>query len=144
MAIHTYEIQKRTTSGTDVLDLTDAIAEKVEESGVHHGQVLVFAPGSTAAITTIEFESGVVNDLRRAIERVAPDDHPYEHDARWGDGNGYAHVRAALLGASLVVPIASGRMLLGTWQQVVLLDFDNHPRQRRVVVQVSGEEREEA
>jgi secondary thiamine-phosphate synthase enzyme len=100
---------------------------------------VVFVPGSTAAVTTIEYEDGVLEDLRNAIERLAPRSLPYRHDARWGDGNGYAHVRAALLGPSLAVPIADGRPLLGTWQQVVLVDCDNRPRRRKVVMQVMGE-----
>jgi secondary thiamine-phosphate synthase enzyme len=137
--IETYDLTRRTTSGTDILDLTDDIAARVAESGVAHGQALVFTPGSTAAITTIEFESGVIDDLRAAIERIAPQEMHYQHDARWGDGNGYSHVRSALLGGSFTVPVVDGRLVLGTWQQVVLLDFDNHGRQRRIVVQISGE-----
>jgi secondary thiamine-phosphate synthase enzyme len=137
--IKTFELKKRTTGDTDILDLTDEVAARVVESGVVHGQVLVFTPGSTAAITTIEFESGVISDLKQAIERMAPGDIHYDHDARWGDGNGYSHVRSALVGGSFTVPVLDGRLVLGTWQQIVLLDFDNHGRQRRVVVQVSGE-----
>jgi secondary thiamine-phosphate synthase enzyme len=98
----------------------------------------VFTPGSTAALTTIEYESGVVRDLIEAIERIAPKDMDYRHDERWGDGNGYAHVRSALLGPSLTVPITKGRLALGTWQQIVLIDFDNRPRKRQVIVQASG------
>ena len=98
-------------------------------------QFILFIPGSTAAVTTIEFESGVINDLRKAVERLAPQDIYYEHDARWGDGNGYAHVRAALLGPSLTIPIVNKRLLLGTWQQIVLLDFDNRPRKREIIIQ---------
>ncbi len=137
--IKTFEITRSTTSGTDVLDLTDDVARKVQEAGVSEGQVLVFTPGSTAAITTIEFESGVIKDLQDAIDRLAPLDMHYAHDARWGDGNGYSHVRSALVGGSFTVPVLDGRLVLGTWQQVVLLDFDNHGRTRRIVVQVSGE-----
>jgi secondary thiamine-phosphate synthase enzyme len=137
--IKTYEIDRRTTAGTDVLDLTDELASKLADSGVRTGQVLVFTPGSTAAVTTIEYESGVVQDLKDAIERLAPADMHYAHDARWGDGNGYSHVRSALVGGSFCVPVVDGRLVLGTWQQVVLLDFDNHGRTRRIVVQVSGE-----
>jgi secondary thiamine-phosphate synthase enzyme len=99
----------------------------------------LFISGSTAGLTTIEFESGVVNDLRRAINRIAPENIPYEHDRRWGDGNGYSHVRAALLGPSLSIPLREGKVLLGTWQQIVLLDFDNRPRKRRVTVHIMGE-----
>jgi secondary thiamine-phosphate synthase enzyme len=137
--IRTYELTRRTTAGTDIVDLTDEVARRVAESGVQHGQVLVFTPGSTAAITTIEYEPGVLKDLAQAIERLAPRDLHYDHDARWGDGNGYSHVRSALLGGSFTVPVVGGDLVLGTWQQIVLLDFDNHGRQRRVVVQVSGE-----
>ena len=127
-----------TTAGTDVIDITRPVAEKVAESGIAEGQALVFTPGSTAALTTIEYESGVVHDLIEAIERIAPKDMDYRHDARWGDGNGYAHVRSALLGPSLTVPVTQGRLALGTWQQIVLIDFDNRPRKRQVVVQTSG------
>lgn len=127
-----------TTAGTDVIDITRAVAEKVAESGIYEGQALVFTPGSTAALTTIEYECGVVRDLIEAIERIAPKDMDYRHDARWGDGNGYAHVRSALLGPSLTVPVSGGLLILGTWQQIVLIDFDNRPRKRQVVVQASG------
>ncbi|MBI5489347.1 MAG: YjbQ family protein [Deltaproteobacteria bacterium] len=131
----------RGTGETDVADVTKRVAELVEKSGVQEGLCVVFVPGSTAAVSTIEYEPGVVEDLKRAIEKVAPRGEHYAHDAAWGDGNGYAHVRAALLGPSLAVPIAEGRLVLGTWQQVVVLDFDNRPRHRRVVVQISGEPR---
>ena len=131
-------LERKTTAGTDILDITDAVQAAVRESGVQEGFAVVFVPGSTAAVTTIEYESGVVDDLRRAIERMAPSGIPYAHDARWGDGNGYAHVRAALLGPSLYVPVTEGRLALGTWQQIVLCDFDNRPRRRRVIVQVGS------
>ncbi|MFH1079556.1 MAG: secondary thiamine-phosphate synthase enzyme YjbQ [Pseudomonadota bacterium] len=127
-----------TTAGTDVIDITRQVSEKVAESGIVEGQALVFTPGSTAALTTIEYESGVVMDLIEAIERIAPKNIHYRHDARWGDGNGYAHVRSALLGPSLFIPVVQGRLALGTWQQIVLVDFDNRPRKRQVVVQSSG------
>jgi secondary thiamine-phosphate synthase enzyme len=104
------------------------------------GQVVVFVPGSTGAVTTIEYEEGVVGDLKQAIERFAPRTIEYAHDAAWGDGNGYSHVRAAMLGPSLSIPVIDGAMTLGTWQQVVLIDFDNRPRQRRVIQQIIGEE----
>ena len=127
-----------TTAGTDVIDITHVVAEKVAESGLVEGQALVFTPGSTAALTTIEYESGVVRDLIEAVERIIPKNIHYRHDARWGDGNGYAHVRSALLGPSLFIPVVQGRLALGTWQQIVLIDFDNRPRKRQVIVQVSG------
>ncbi len=127
------------TSGeTDIIDITAQVSRKIAESGVTEGQVLVFVPGSTAAITTIEYESGVIGDLKEAIERIAPAGISYRHDARWGDGNGYAHVRAALLGPSLTVPLNNGRLMLGTWQQIILVDFDNEPRDRKVLVSISG------
>ena len=128
-----------TTADTDIQDLTHDVAQILAQSGVSEGQVLVFTPGSTAGITTIEFESGVVSDLEQAIERLAPRDMHYDHDARWGDGNGYSHVRAALLGPSLAVPVIDGQLQLGTWQQIVLCDFDNRPRDRKIIVQVMGE-----
>jgi secondary thiamine-phosphate synthase enzyme len=138
MIIHREELSFHTTSDTDVIDVTGETAGVLRKSGVGEGQVLLFVPGSTAALTTIEFEGGVVRDLAEAVERIAPRGIPYRHDARWGDGNGFSHVRAALLGPSLAVPVAAGRLILGTWQQIVLVDFDNRPRRRTVVVQVSG------
>jgi secondary thiamine-phosphate synthase enzyme len=138
MKIHREEIRVATTADTDVIDVTGKAAGVLNDSGIREGQVILFVPGSTAALTTIEYEGGVVRDLAEAVERLAPRGIPYRHDTRWGDGNGYSHVRAALLGPSLTVPVAAGRLVLGTWQQIVLLDFDNRPRQRTVVVQVSG------
>ena len=134
-----HELSLQSTSGTDILDITEEVAGKVRDSGFWDGVAVLFVPGSTGALTTIEFESGVLNDLRRAIERMAPRNIEYEHDRRWGDGNGYSHVRAAMMGASLYVPVTAGRPILGTWQQVVLCDFDNRPRRRKIIVQVSGE-----
>jgi secondary thiamine-phosphate synthase enzyme len=128
----------KTTGDTDIIDITADVSIKVVESGLTEGHVLIFVPGSTAAITTIENESGVLFDLKEAIERLAPCGISYRHDAKWGDGNGYAHVRAALLGPSLTVPLIKSRLALGTWQQIVLLDFDNKPRDRKVMVSISG------
>jgi len=139
MKITLMRIERNTTEGTDVFDLTEDVLGVLLESGVLDGLLTVFTPGSTAAITTIEYESGVIADLRSAIERMAPRDLHYEHDARWGDGNGYAHVRSALLGPSISVPVEAGAARLGTWQQIVLCDFDNRPRKREVLVQVVGE-----
>ncbi len=137
MSLFRKTLQRDTVPDTDVHDLTAEVAAVVAESAIGEGQVLVFTPGSTAAITTIEFESGAVADLARAIDGIASTGAHYDHDARWGDGNGYSHVRAALLGPSLTVPIADGELVLGTWQQIVLCDFDNRPRTRRIIVQVS-------
>ena len=136
--LETFTLEVKTTADTDILDLTAAVAAEVEQIGVAEGLLTLFIPGSTAALTTIEFESGVVNDLRAAIDRLFPGEISYEHDRRWGDGNGYAHVRAAFLKPSLSIPIGGGRPLLGTWQQIVLLDFDNRPRQRSIQGQVIG------
>ena len=139
MHIHRHELKFRTTAETDVLDLTREVAGVVAASGVTEGQALVFTPGSTAGITTLEFEPGAVADLKRVFEEIAPAGGEYQHNLRWGDGNGYSHVRAALLGPSLAVPVSGGRLILGTWQQIILCDFDNKPsRERRVVVQVMG------
>lgn len=138
MEIHNYMLSFPTTARTDLIDITREVSRRIRESGIAEGSVLVFVPGSTAALTTIEYESGVVEDLREAIERLVPEGAHYRHDARWGDGNGYSHVRAALLGPSLTIPVIEGRPVLGTWQQVILCDFDNRPRKRQVVVQVSG------
>lgn len=139
MRIHRQELEYPTTADTDVLDLTSDVSRVLAAAGIADGQLLVFTPGSTAAITTIEFESGAVADFKRLLEELAPRDGEYEHNLRWGDGNGYSHVRAALVGPSLHVPVAAGQLALGTWQQIVLCDFDNRPRRRRVVVQVVGE-----
>jgi secondary thiamine-phosphate synthase enzyme len=126
--------------GTDeIFDVTGMVGEAVRSSGMTSGIVTIFVPGSTGAVTTIEFEPGVVGDLRDALERAAPKGIPYAHDAAWGDGNGYSHVRAAWVGPSLTVPFQGGKPILGTWQQVVVLDCDNKPRDRRVVLQIMGE-----
>ena len=123
----------------DVIDITHEVTQEVASSKVSSGIATVFVPGSTAGITTIEYESGAVSDFKKAIERLAPVDMHYDHDARWGDGNGFSHVRAALMGASLTVPIIDGKLQLGTWQQIVLGDFDNRSRSREVLVQILGE-----
>jgi secondary thiamine-phosphate synthase enzyme len=129
----------QTRGHTDILDVTARVQAAVDKSGVASGQATIFVPGSTASVTTIENEPGLHADLSAAVERLAPEGAVYQHDRRWGDGNGYAHVRAALFGPSLVVPVANGKLLLGTWQQIVLVDFDNRPRARRLVIQVMGE-----
>ncbi len=126
----------------DVLDVTPQVERAVSESGVQSGIVLAFTPGSTAGLTTMEYEPGAVSDLKDAVARIAPEGIAYAHDARWGDGNGFSHVRAALLGPSLALPIRGGALVTGTWQQIVLVDFDNRPRSRRVEVQVLGVNRD--
>ncbi|MCF8083114.1 MAG: secondary thiamine-phosphate synthase enzyme YjbQ [Deltaproteobacteria bacterium] len=139
MRIQNSRIFVETTSGTDILDLTAPVRAELKKAAVDTGSVILFIPGSTAALTTIEFESGAVSDLKAAIERMSPEDMYYAHNERWHDGNGYAHVRAAIFGPSLQIPILAGEMSLGTWQQIVLLDFDNRPRKRCIMVQVVGE-----
>jgi secondary thiamine-phosphate synthase enzyme len=129
----------KTQGFNDAHDITPKVIEIVRKATFANGIATVFVSGSTAGITTIEFESGVVGDLKKAIERLAPQDIHYDHDRRWGDGNGFSHVRAALLGPSLSVPVTGGDLRLGTWQQIVLIDFDNRPRQREIIVQLIGE-----
>lgn len=133
------EIHVRATAGTDIVDITRKAEGKLLQSDIKDGSMLIFISGSTAAVSTIEYESGAVNDLRRAVERIAPQSMAYEHDQRWGDLNGYAHVRASLLGPSLTIPVRERKLLLGTWQQIVVMDFDNRPRMRKVVIQIMGE-----
>jgi len=137
--IHREEMTLRTKGETQVLDLTERVRALVGRSGVREGTLHLFVPGSTAGLTTIEHEPGCVADLKAAFERVAPREGHYDHNARWGDGNGFSHVRAALLGPSLTVPVGGGAPLLGTWQQVVLVDFDNRGRDRKIVATVMGE-----
>jgi secondary thiamine-phosphate synthase enzyme len=139
MPFQVTEISIKTTAKTDILDLTPKVREVVKRSNVQNGTVTLFIPGSTASLTTIEYERGVINDLKKAIERMAPEDLYYEHNERWGDGNGYSHVRSALVGPSLHIPMIDGKLTLGTWQQIVLLDFDNRPRKRKIIIQMLGE-----
>ena len=128
----------QTQGHTDVVDVTERVAAAVAEAGVADGAVVVFVPGSTAAITTIEFESGVIDDLRDVLEGIVPEAADYKHHLRWGDANGSAHVRSAIMGPSFTVPVEGGRLVLGAWQQIVLVDFDERPRTRDVVVKVFG------
>jgi secondary thiamine-phosphate synthase enzyme len=132
-------IELRTRGHADMLDITGEVVAKVRESGVASGIVTVFCPGSTSALTTIEYEPGALSDLKRLFDEVIPEDRDYAHNLRWGDGNGHSHVRAALLGPSLTVPFADGELLLGTWQQITYVDFDNRARSRRLVLQIMGE-----
>ncbi|MCK4303260.1 MAG: secondary thiamine-phosphate synthase enzyme YjbQ [Candidatus Eisenbacteria sp.] len=138
MEIRTHTFTLETEGFTDMHDLTPRINDLRRADGLQEGSVLLFVPGSTAGLTTIEFESGALSDLKAAIDRLAPQDIPYAHDARWGDGNGFSHVRAAMLKPNLEIPVSEGRLMLGTWQQVVLLDFDNGQRNRMVVCQLRG------
>ena len=139
MSVQNHHLYAQTSEKTDIIDVTPQVINLVKEFAVENGCALLFIPGSTAALTTIEFESGVVNDLKKAIDRMAPEDMDYEHNERWGDGNGYAHVRAAMIGPSLHIPVIEAKMALGTWQQIVLIDFVNRPRERRILVQIRGD-----
>jgi secondary thiamine-phosphate synthase enzyme len=131
---------KLTTQGDGhVVDITSEVRHHVRSSGLSNGVVTLFSASSTSALTTIEFESGVVHDLQQMFERIVPRDMEYRHNLRWGDGNGHAHVRHALLGPSLTIPFVDGEMTLGTWQQIVFVDFDNRTRSRSLVVQIMGE-----
>lgn len=123
----------------DVIDVTALVAAGVEQSGISNGIVCIANPGSTAGITTVEFEPGAVADLKEALQRLAPEKARYHHNDTWDDGNGFAHLRSALVGASQSFPVREGAIVLGTWQQIVLLDFDNRPRRRRLVATVVGE-----
>jgi secondary thiamine-phosphate synthase enzyme len=123
----------------DIIDITGKVAVAVGRSGIANGSVTAFCPGSTCSLTTIEYEPGVISDLARVIEKIVPSSVPYEHDKRWGDGNGFSHVRAALLKPSITVPLLQQKLALGTWQQIVFLDFDNRARMREIIVQVIGE-----
>ena len=135
----TREITLNTRGECDIIDITPDIEQEVAKAGMAKGVVTIFVAGSTAGLTTIEFESGVLADLQGMWERIVPKDITYAHDRRWGDGNGYSHVRASLLGASLTVPFSNKRLMVGTWQQIVLIDFDNRPRSRQVILQIMGE-----
>ena len=138
MAAAAFSFTVETRGFCDIHDITPQVREGLCEVDIDDGLVCVSVPGSTAAVSTIEHEDGALRDLQDAIERLAPQDRAYAHDARWGDGNGFAHVRAALLGPSITVPRVGGRLQLGTWQQIILLDFDNRPRSRDVAVQIAG------
>lgn len=137
--VHTDAIRLHTRGHNDAHDLTRSVETIVSDSGVREGVVVVHTPSSTSAVTTIEFEAGALDDLRRALDEIAPADRDYRHNLAWGDGNGHAHLRAALLGPSLALPIVAGRIRLGDWQQILFLDFDVRPREREIVVQVVGE-----
>lgn len=128
-----------TRGDADVVEITSNVAEAVRNSGLTNGTVTVFVPGATAGVTTVEYEPGLIEDIDEMFERLAPGGRDYHHNLRWHDGNGHSHLRASLLGPSLTVPFTSGKLTLGIWQQVVLIDFDNRPRDREIVCQVIGE-----
>jgi len=139
MTATTQTISLSTCGNTDIQDITAQVSQAAEKSGIKNGLVTVFCPSSTSAITTIEYEPGCVSDLRRMFDELVSPNRPYAHDDTWGDANGYSHMRASLLKASLTVPFVDGRLTLGTWQQIIYVDFDNRPRHRELVVQIMGE-----
>ncbi len=137
--IVTEHIDFQTAGNAEMTDLTAKVAAAVERSELVAGVVVIFASGATGAVTTIEYEPGLVEDMKDALERIAPRNVEYAHNLRWGDGNGHSHIRASMIGPSLTVPFSDGKLMLGTWQQIVFLDLDNRPRYRRIVVQIMGE-----
>ena len=139
MATFQTDFRISTRGRCDVLDISPQVSDAVAASGIQTGIVNVSGVGSTLGITTLEFESGCVADLKRALEKIAPSNTDYAHSARWGDENGYAHLRSALMGTAKSFPVGQSRLLIGTWQQIVLCDFDDRPRERQIVVTVVGE-----
>ncbi len=135
----TERINLRTNDECDVINITHHVEDVILKNTLNNGTATIFVTGSTAGVTTIEYEPGLVADIKEAFERIAPENIPYAHNETWGDGNGYSHIRASLLGASLVIPFEDKKMVLGTWQQIVLVDFDNRPRKRDIVIQLIGE-----
>jgi secondary thiamine-phosphate synthase enzyme len=139
MKIITKQLEFKTKGAGDLIDITANIQRNLESSGLEQGNVTVFVVGSTAAITSFEYEPGLISDLRQLYEQLVPSDKTYVHDKTWGDANGFSHLRAALQGPSLVIPFVSGSLILGTWQQIVLAEFDHRARQRKVILQFLGE-----
>ncbi|MCL1972947.1 MAG: secondary thiamine-phosphate synthase enzyme YjbQ [Endomicrobia bacterium] len=137
--IYSEYINRETKGYTDMSDITDDVKRIVARSGIQNGLVTVSVSSSTSAITTIEFEPGLISDLRKALEIIAPEKGVYAHDEKWNDGNGFSHIRSSIVGTSKTIPITSKSLLLGTWQQIIFVDFDNRPRSRKVFVQVFGE-----
>ncbi len=139
MAVITKQIKISSKSENDIIDITDQVADVISESGISNGTITVFVSGSTGAITTIEYEPGLVKDFPEMLSRISPDDINYYHEQRWHDGNGRSHVKASLVGPSLTVPFKDGQLLLGTWQQIVFLELDTKARTRTLVLQIIGE-----
>jgi secondary thiamine-phosphate synthase enzyme len=139
MHIQTKKLIEKTRGFCDIIDITAKVQQEVQTERLAKGLVALFVSGSTASLTTVEYEPGLVQDLQEFFERLIPSQQKYHHDARWGDDNGFSHLRASLLGPSLQVPVADGRLLLGSWQQIILLDFDNRPRTREILLQILGE-----
>jgi len=139
MSVYTKEVTLNTKGEGDIIDITDIVHKAISEANIRNGICLVFVPGSTGAITTIEYEPGLQIDLRRALDRLFPKNIPYEHEKMWHDGNGHSHVRASFIGPDLSFPIINGKPVLGTWQQIVFLELDIRPRTRRIIIQIVGD-----
>jgi secondary thiamine-phosphate synthase enzyme len=139
MTVITKDITLQSKGNCDIIDITSQVARNVEKSGINSGIVTLFIVGSTAGITTIEYEPNLLSDFKNMWDRVIPRNIPYDHDKTWGDGNGHSHVRASVLGASLTIPFVDKKLTLGTWQQIVFVDFDNRPRSRKIAIQILGE-----
>jgi secondary thiamine-phosphate synthase enzyme len=139
MEIRTKRLVEKTQGFCDIIDITPKVAQEINNEKIAQGLVSLFVSGSTAALTTVEYEPGLIKDLKEFFEKLVPSNRRYHHDDRWGDDNGFSHLRASLLGPSLLVPIANRRLTLGTWQQIILLDFDNRPRTREVLLQIMGD-----
>ena len=139
MKIVTKDITFQSKGNCDIIDITSQVAQDVAESGISNGTITLFVGGSTAGITTIEYEPRLLNDFKNMWDRLIPQNIPYEHNKTWGDGNGHSHVRASVLGASLTIPFVNKRLTLGTWQQIAFVDFDNRPRSRKIILQIMGE-----
>lgn len=132
-------IEIQTKGNADMHDLTPLVIDRIQANPIRQGTVTVFTPSATSSFTTIEYESGALDDLRRLLDELAPAEREYRHNLRWHDGNGHSHLRAALLGPSLTIPMIDGGLTLGTWQQILFIDFDVRPRSRKIVVQIQGE-----
>lgn len=138
IVIETYSIELNSKGNCDIIDITSKVQAKISENRFFEGNVLVFVVGSTAAITTIEYEPGLIKDYPKLFEKLIPENQVYHHDQTWHDGNGHSHLRASLQKASLAIPFSNGELLLGTWQQIIFVDFDNRPRKRKVIIQIIG------
>lgn len=139
MKVYTHRLEEKTQGFCDIINITTKVQDQVKREKIRRGLVCLFVSGSTASLTTIEYEPGLIRDLKDFLERLIPSNKRYHHNERWGDDNGFSHLRASLLGPSLQIPIEAGQLLLGTWQQIVLLDFDNRPRTREILIQMIGE-----
>ena len=139
MTVINKSMRINTNGDCDIIDITSEIARAVTSSNISNGIATIFISGSTAGVTTIEYEPGLITDLKAMWERVIPKTIQYQHDRAWGDGNGHSHIRSSLLGPSLIIPFINKRLALGTWQQIVIVDFDNRPRSREIITQMIGE-----